>query len=154
MQTHHVISLHPDAKDLDLHALIDCIAECYDCASACTSCADACISELDVVHLRQCIRLNLDCADVCRMTATLCARRTGSNDDIQRAALTLCADACDTCHQECARHGEHHEHCRACAAACRRCAEACRDALAFLGGSGDGISGTGLQFDLPWIRRH
>lgn len=153
MQTQHVISLHPNAKDLDLHEVISCIEECLACAQDCISCADACVSEPTVEHLRQCIRLNLDCADVCRMTADLCSRRTGSNDGVMLGALELCAVACEVCHEECARHGDHHEHCRVCAESCRTCADACRDAINALGG-GDGISGTGVQPELPWIRRH
>lgn len=153
MQTQHVISLHPDAKDLDLHVLIACIDECADCARACASCADACLSEPAVEHLRQCIRLNLDCADVCRMTADLCSRRTGSNPELMAAALALCAAACEACREECARHAGGHEHCRACAESCRTCADACREALDFLGG-GDGITGTGVQTELSRIRRH
>lgn len=153
MQIEHVISLHPEAKDLDLHAVILCIEECLSCAQACTSCADACVSEASVDHLRQTIRVNLDCANICRMTSDLCSRRTGSNDDILRRALELCAAACEVCHEECARHGDEHKHCRVCAESCRTCADACRDALDSLGG-GDGISGTGIQQELPWSRRH
>jgi hypothetical protein len=153
MQSQHVLSLHPDAKDLDLHVLIACIDECADCAQACTSCADACLSEGVVEHLRQCIRLNLDCADVCRMAAEICARRTGSNPDIMKGALQLCAAACEACHEECARHADAHEHCRLCAESCRTCADACRDALDFLDG-GDGIAGTGVEAGIPWMRRH
>ena len=152
MQTQHVISLHPESKDRDLHVLINCIEECVACAQACTSCADACVGEPGIEHLRQCIRLELDCADVCRMTADLASRRTGSNENVFRAALELCAAACEACREECARHAKRHEHCRVCAESCRTCADACRDTIDNIGG--DGISGTGVQGELPWIRRH
>lgn len=153
MQTQHVIRLHPNAKDADLQILISCIDECAACAQACTACADACLSEQAMGHLRQCVRLNLDCADVCRMTEDICSRRTGSNAETLKGALLLCATACEACREECLRHADAHEHCRACAESCRTCADACRDALDFVGG-GDGISGTGLQAEFPWMRRH
>jgi hypothetical protein len=152
MQSQHVINHHPDAKGRDLHILIACIDECLACAQSCTSCADACVSEKDVEQLRQCIRLNLDCADVCSMTASLAARRTGSNDGVLLAGLELCATACEVCYEECKRYGERHEHCLVCAESCRTCADACRDAMDSVGG--DGINGTGAQTELPWVRRH
>ncbi|MBY0228348.1 MAG: four-helix bundle copper-binding protein [Gemmataceae bacterium] len=36
----------------------------------------------------------------------------------------LCAEACDACGAECAKHRQ--DHCQRCAEACRRCAEAWR----------------------------
>jgi hypothetical protein len=36
----------------------------------------------------------------------------------------LCADVCEACGGECARHAQ--DHCQACARACRHCAEECR----------------------------
>ncbi|MGE4063518.1 MAG: four-helix bundle copper-binding protein [Rhodospirillaceae bacterium] len=146
------MSFHPKAENGALASLIKCIDECHACVQACTSCADACLAEQDVERLRQCIRVDLDCADVCRTTAALASRRTGSNEDLLRAALEFCATACEICNEECKRHAEHHEHCRVCAEACRTCADACREAMDSLGG--DGISGTGVQQELPWIRRH
>jgi hypothetical protein len=38
-------------------------------------CADACLGEQDVQMLVCCIRLNLDCADVCATTGRLLARQ-------------------------------------------------------------------------------
>ena len=35
-----------------------------------------------VEQLRQCIRLNLDCADVCAATGAVASRRTGSNESV------------------------------------------------------------------------
>ena len=49
----------------ELAAAIDAIA---DAVQTCTSCADSSLAEPDVSDLRQCIRLNLDCADVCAAT--------------------------------------------------------------------------------------
>ncbi|RYE49654.1 MAG: four-helix bundle copper-binding protein, partial [Sphingobacteriales bacterium] len=38
---------------------------------------------------------------------------------------SLCADICEACGNECAKH-KHMEHCQECAAACKACAEECR----------------------------
>ena len=128
MQAHQMISSHPDVKANTNDALIRCIEECYACAQACTSCADACLAEDMLQHLRQCIRLNLDCADVCAATGPVATRRTGSNEEVIRRMLQACEVACRICGEECERHAGHHEHCRICAEACRRCEEACREA--------------------------
>ncbi|CAL8981903.1 putative cysteine-rich protein YhjQ [Rhodoplanes serenus] len=129
MLAHDIISTHPDVRGNTNDALIHCIEECYSCAQACTACADACLGEQDVNRLRQCIRLNLDCADICAATGAIASRRTGSNEAVMHAMLEACALACRQCGEECRRHAEHHEHCKVCAEACRRCEDACREAM-------------------------
>lgn len=96
------------------------IATCYDCAAACDHCATACLQEPDPKAMARCIALDLDCADLCRLSAAFMAR----GSDFAKEICTLCAKVCEECGAECAKHQV--EHCQACAAACRRCAEACR----------------------------
>jgi hypothetical protein len=80
--------------------------------------------------LKQCIRLNLDCADICGATGSMASRRTGSNVPVLRALIQACEQACRACGDECLKHADKHEHCRVCADECLRCAESCRDAVA------------------------
>jgi hypothetical protein len=129
MQTKEMIGTHPHVRGSVNQALIDAIDAAYACAQACTSCADACLAEDMVAELRQCIRLNLDCADVCDAFATLGSRRTGSNEEVIRKLLDACITACGLCGAECQRHASKHEHCRVCAESCRRCEAACQSAL-------------------------
>ena len=133
MHARDIISTHPDVKGSMSEALVRCIDECYACAQACTACADACLAEEMVQQLKQCIRLNLDCADVCAATGALASRRTGSNEQILRQMLQVCATACQVCGEECQRHAGHHEPCRICAEACRRCQQACQEAMRDVG---------------------
>lgn len=128
-----MIAAHPSVQGNIDEALIRCIEECFSCAQSCYSCADACLAEDMVADLRQCIRLNLDCADICAAAAKLVTRRTGSNEAGIKAILEACATACRLCGEECARHAEHMEHCRLCADRCGRCEEACREAIRSLG---------------------
>jgi hypothetical protein len=128
-QARAMISSHPDVKGSVSDRLIRCIEECYACAQTCTSCADACLAERNVDKLKQCIRLDLDCADLCAATGALASRRTGSNVDVLRSVIETCAIACKVCGDECEKHARAHEHCRVCAEACRSCEQACRDAL-------------------------
>ena len=129
MHALQMIKTHPHVQGSTNHALTRCIEDCYNCAQSCVSCADACLGEEMVKELTQCIRLNLDCADVCAATGAVGTRRTGSNEEVIRSMLEACALACGACAEECERHAGMHEHCRICGEACRRCEQACHAAL-------------------------
>lgn len=134
--THHVSSmLEAYPKDLgavDQEKLVECIQACFECAQACTACADACLAEEHVSELTTCIRTNLDCADICATTGNVLSRQTGYDLGLTRAVLQACQAACKVCADECARHGQMHEHCNVCAEACRRCEQACAELIATL----------------------
>jgi hypothetical protein len=87
------------------------------------------VAEEHVAALRQCIRLDLDCADVCAATGAPASRRAGSNQEVLRSMIETCALACRTCAAECETHARDHEHCRICAEECRHCQQACMTAL-------------------------
>ena len=129
MHAREMISAHPDVKGSISEPLITCIEACYACAQTCSSCADACLAEQDVAQLRQCIRLNLDCADICAATGSLASRRAGSNPGVLHSMVETCTLACRVCAEECEKHAEWHEHCRVCGAECRNCERACSAAL-------------------------
>ena len=129
MYAHQMIGAHPHVTGAVNEALIECIEECVSCAQACTSCADACLGEPMVQQLIQCIRLNLDCADISAATASIATRRSGSNEPTIRSMLQACADICVLCGEECRRHAAVHTHCRICADACMTCAQTCERAL-------------------------
>ena len=82
-----------------------------------------------MADLRRCIRLDLDCADVCEVTGRVLSRQTEYDAELTRAVLEACASACRRCGAECESHAGMHEHCRICAEACRRCEEACEALL-------------------------
>jgi hypothetical protein len=124
-----MLRTHPQAITVDQGALEACIRACYDCAQSCTICADACLGEAMVADLVRCIRLNLDCADVCQATGQLLSRQTAADWSLLRSQLEACLVACEVCGDECEQHAAMHEHCRVCAEACANCAEACRQLL-------------------------
>ena len=132
MRAQQMISSHPQVQGNINEALVRCLDQCNDCAEACTICADACLGEKAVSDLTQCIRLNLDCADLCLAAARIASRRTGSSETVIRQTLEACAEACRLCGEECDRHAEKHGHCRTCADICRRCLQACQDAISTL----------------------
>jgi hypothetical protein len=88
----------------------------------CNQCATSCLDEKEVEKLRACIKLDLECAAVCRATAEI-MEMDGKYVD---AFCQLCADICTSCAEECDKHAQMGmEHCRICADACRQCAEEC-----------------------------
>jgi hypothetical protein len=97
-----------------------CVDACNACADACDHCAAACLQEQDVRMMARCIALDMDCAALCRLAAGAMARGSDHAQQICR----LCAEVCDACGDECAKHTL--DHCQACAQACRRCADECR----------------------------
>jgi hypothetical protein len=122
MSIRKMIALHPLVQGRLNQPLGDAVHHAMYCAKMCFSCADA--SAAEDMGMRQCIRLCLDCADLCDATANLGLRHTGSNDQILRETLELCARACDACAAECEKHP--YEHCKLCAIMCRECAADCR----------------------------
>lgn len=127
--TAEMIRTHPAESLIDSGQMAMTVDALIECSEACTSCADACLSEPMIDELRMCIRLNMDCADVCEVTARVLSRHTGTESQMNVALLQACMMACRTCAEECERHGSMHEHCRMCAESCRRCEEACRQML-------------------------
>ena len=63
-----IFTLHPVPTTLDRDAVLRCIGECLDCVASCTACADDCLAEPDLLELVRCVRLDLDCSDICDVT--------------------------------------------------------------------------------------
>jgi hypothetical protein len=97
-----------------------CIQACNTCAVACNHCAASCLKEEDVKMMARCIALDMDCAAICQLAAAAMAR----GSEHARHFCAECADVCQACGDECARHDM--DHCQACAKACHECARECR----------------------------
>ena len=125
-----LLDTYPSALDIDATALAAATDALNDCAQACTADTDADLSEPDVADMVKCIRLCLDCTDVCVGTVAVLSRPAENDPNVTRPLLQACVAICKSCGDECERHAPMHEHCRLCAQACRRCEQACRDLLA------------------------
>jgi Domain of Unknown Function (DUF326) len=128
-----ILETHPWPGQLDRDLLARCIDECLACLQSCTACADADLAEDDVAEMRRCIRLCLDCADVCDTTLRLLSRQTEFVAETARSQVASCWEECAICARECERHADHHEHCRICGEQCRRCEAACAAVLDAIG---------------------
>lgn len=125
-----MLASHPARPTTHFDAVTACLAACMECTQVCTLCADACLSESDVEHLRQCVRLDLDCADLCAAVGRIVARQATPDARLWRLSLEACAEACRACATECGRHEDRFAHCRWCREACERCERACLELLA------------------------
>jgi hypothetical protein len=130
--TQEMLQTHPQPWTLDAETITRCLTACFDCAQTCTNCADACLNESHLEMLRACIRLNLDCADVCATTGRMLSRQGYADWNVVRTMVQACMTACQACGAECEKHAEMHEHCRVCAEACRACEEACREVIGLI----------------------
>jgi hypothetical protein len=124
-----MLDTYPRALTVDASLLAAAIDAITDCAQACIADTDADLGEQNVTEMVSCIRLCLDCADVCTATAGVTSRPGGYHADVTKPLLEACVAICKSCGEECERHARMHEHCRVCAEACRRCEQACRELL-------------------------
>ncbi|MEW5804418.1 MAG: four-helix bundle copper-binding protein [bacterium] len=127
----NMLETHPYKQTVKkyMDKLVAAIDETSMCSQTCVTCADACVGEKDTM-LAACIRLDMDCADICCTTNRLLSRLTETPMNVVRSQLQTCIVACQECGAECNKHAEQYEHCRICADACSRCAQACTDLLA------------------------
>jgi uncharacterized membrane protein len=124
-----LLDTYPGTLNTDAGGLAAAIDALSDCTQACIADADADLSEQDLTEMVTCVRLCLDCADVCAATVGVVSRQADYQPRVTRPLLEACVAICKSCGDECERHAQHHEHCRVCAQACRRCEQACRELL-------------------------
>ncbi len=98
----------------------DCIEALLRCATECQQCASFCLREEEDNLMAKCIKLDMECAAICYATAQLMNLGSEFAGDLCR----ICAEICDACAKECAKHEA--DHCQRCAVECTACAEECR----------------------------
>jgi hypothetical protein len=125
-----LLASYPHHSRIDAGVLATAIDALGDCVQACTSDVDADLSEGDLGEMVTCIRLCLDCTDVCAATLGVVSRPAEWDAGVTKPLLEACVAICKSCGDECERHAPHMAHCRICGESCRRCEKACRDLLA------------------------
>lgn len=101
-------------------AFQSCIDACNACAQACDFCAASCLREDNPKAMARCITLDMDCSQLCRLTASYMSRAS----ELTGMICQLCAEICEACGDECGKHEM--DHCQECARACHHCADECR----------------------------
>jgi hypothetical protein len=118
--------------DVDADLLAAAIDAMSDCAQACTADNAADLGEPNLADMVRCIRLCLDCTDICAAAEAVASRLVDYDPGVLRPLLESCVAICRSCGDECERHATMHAHCRVCEQACRRCEQACLALLAAL----------------------
>ena len=127
-----MLDTYPRTANVDADLLAAAIDALDDCAQACNADNAADLSEQNVAEMVKCIRLCLDCVDVCTATSRVIGRQTEYDASLTRPLLESCVAICRSCGDECEHHAPHMPHCRVCLEACRRCERACWDLLGVL----------------------
>lgn len=107
---------HPMGKEME-----ECIQNCLDCYRICLQTVTHCLQMGGKHAAPDHIRLLLDCAEICQISAGFMLRYS----DFHGRTCTVCAEVCERCAESCEQFGED-ARMKACAEACRSCAESCR----------------------------
>lgn len=107
-----------------------CADVCADCQVTCDACFKHCLTLLSKggKEHAETAQLCADCAECCKLAATLSARQS----PLAGPACECCAICCDKCAEVCEKQPED-EHMAECAKMCRKCAEVCRDMANMVG---------------------
>jgi hypothetical protein len=66
-----------------------CIEECLQCMVGCNHCYTACLDEHDVAMMKECIRLDRQCADICGFAAQAMSTNSMYSSEICRLRQCL-----------------------------------------------------------------
>jgi hypothetical protein len=124
-----MLSTYPHHSRIDAGVLAGAIDALSDCVQACIADVDADLSESDLADMVKCIRLCLQCTDVCAATLGVVSRSAEHDAKVTKPLVEACVAICRSCGEECERHAKMHAHCRVCGEACRRCEQACQKLL-------------------------
>jgi hypothetical protein len=106
-----------------------CIQNCQDCHRACLQTLVYCMGEGGPHAEADHLRLLMDCADICAVSAAFMLRAS----DLHGYTCAACAEVCRRCADDCAGMGDDLRM-KALADTCRHCAESCAAMSAGAGG--------------------
>lgn len=104
--------------------MLVCIQNCQDCHRACLQTLTYCLGQGGRHAAAERVRLLMDCAEVCAVSAAFMLRAS----ELHAHTCAACAAVCSACAEECAATGDD-SRMKALADTCRHCAESC-DAMA------------------------
>jgi ferredoxin len=81
-----LLDTYPGTLNADAGVLAATLDALSDCAQACAADADADLAEQNLAEMVRCIRLCLDCTDVCTATLGVVTRQTAYDPAITQAA--------------------------------------------------------------------
>jgi hypothetical protein len=100
--------------------MLVCIQNCQDCHRACLQTLAYCMSQGGPHAEPNHLRLLMDCADICAVSAAFMLRAS----DLHSHVCAACAQVCGACADDCAAMGDD-PRMKALSDTCRHCAESC-----------------------------
>lgn len=106
------------------HAMMmsDCVADCEKANRACLETLRYCLEKGGPHAAPAHVRLLMDCAEICQMTANFMLRGSA----VHGVACGACAEVCERCVESCETFSGDSKM-AACAETCRSCAKSCRE---------------------------
>lgn len=123
---------HSSNMTVDPELLTACLDALNECVDACAADSEDDLGEPGVAEMVYCIRLCLNCSDVCSATVGVLRRQSVYDAKVSVPLLDACVAICRTCGDECERHAQMHRHCLVCGEVCRRCEQVCRELVGAL----------------------
>src|SRR5438132_14135634 len=114
-----LLDTYPRNFNIDANVLSAAIDALNDCAQACTADTTADLSERNLDELVKCIRLCLDCTDICAATVAVVSREAEYDGSVMKRLLQSCVAICESCRDECEHDAQMYAHWRVCAEPCR-----------------------------------
>src|SRR5690349_6792144 len=99
-----ILDTYSQPLAVDAGLLAAAIEAASDCAQACAADTDADLSEQNLAEMVTCIRLCLDCTDICAATVGVLSRPAEHDLSATRLLLGACVAICQSCGDECERH--------------------------------------------------
>ena len=99
-----ILDTYPRTLDADDNLLAVAIDAISDCAQACQADTDAELSEPNLAEMVRCIRLCLDCTDICVAAGAVLSRLAEYDPAVTRPLLESCIAICRSCGDECEHH--------------------------------------------------
>src|SRR6266567_5367278 len=92
-----MLDTYPSTFNVDADVLAATVDALNDCAQACAADTAADLSEHNVTEMIKCIRLCLDCGDICTATAGVTSRQAEYDANVATPLLEACAAICKSC---------------------------------------------------------
>src|SRR5215469_6347679 len=99
-----LLDTYPTALNADAAVLAATLDALSDCTEACIADTEADLNEQDLAMMVKCMRLCMNCADVCAATMGVVTRQAEYDAKVTRPLLEACIAICKSCGDECARH--------------------------------------------------
>jgi hypothetical protein len=95
-----MLEAHPQSLDIKIGPLADVLDALTECAQTCMADSYADLVEPNATEMTRCIRLCLDCVDICTASIGVLSRSTHFDASVTEPLLEACVAVCKSCGDE------------------------------------------------------